>query len=67
MDLAKMLLQLRAELDNINAAIISLERLQQGGRRRGRPPEYLSDLKKLERVHARKTNGSPGPPAKRKN
>ena len=45
MDLAKVLAQLRDELANLDAAILSLERLQQVGapRRRGRPPKALSD------------------------
>jgi len=46
MDLAKVLLQLREELAALDAAIISLERLHQGGRRRGRPPEWLAEIKK---------------------
>jgi len=37
MDLTKVLAHLRAELDSIDAAIASLDRLQQGDRRRGRP------------------------------
>jgi hypothetical protein len=37
MDLHKVLAHLREEVDNLNAAIVSLERLQQEGRRRGRP------------------------------
>ena len=41
-DLTKVLEQLRAELANLNAAIVSLERLQQEGRRRGRPPKSIS-------------------------
>jgi hypothetical protein len=41
MDLAKVLAQLHAELENLDAAIASLERIQQGSRRRGRPPEWL--------------------------
>ena len=49
MDLAKVLLQLHEELANLNAAILSLERLQEGGRRRGRPPAWLADVKKAER------------------
>jgi hypothetical protein len=39
MDLSKVLAQLRAELQNLDAAILSLERLQHEGRRRGRPPK----------------------------
>ena len=42
MDIARVLAQLRAELENIDAAIASLERLQHGGRRRGRPPGWLA-------------------------
>ena len=39
MDLDKVLAQLREELENLDAAILSLERLQQPGPRRGRPPK----------------------------
>lgn len=42
MDLAKVLAQLHMELKNLDAAIASLERIQQGARRRGRPPEWLT-------------------------
>jgi hypothetical protein len=42
MDLSKVLAQLRAELENLDAAIASLERIEQGNRRRGRPPIWLS-------------------------
>jgi hypothetical protein len=38
MDLAKVLQQLRQDLANLDTAIASLERLEQTGRRRGRPP-----------------------------
>ena len=44
MDLAKILRQLHEELANLDAAIISLEKLQESGRRRGRPPAWLSDV-----------------------
>ena len=50
MDLAKVLRQLHEELEALNAAIVSLERLNQGGRRRGRPPVWLAELKKAEDV-----------------
>ena len=49
MDLAKVLAQLRAELANLDAAIGSLERLQQTERRRGRPPSLLAAVKKRGR------------------
>ncbi len=45
MDLAKVLQQLHEELENLNAAILSLERLQESGRRRGRPPRIVADFK----------------------
>ena len=41
MDLGKVLALLREELDSLNAAITTLEQLQQGGRRRGRPPRLV--------------------------
>jgi len=49
MDLSKVLADLRQELENLDAAILSLERLQQEGRRRGRPPKALSELTKATR------------------
>jgi hypothetical protein len=44
MDISKVLDQLRKELEHLDAAIVSLERLQEKGRRRGRPPKAASDL-----------------------
>lgn len=46
MDLEKVLAQLRSELENLDSAIQSLERLQQRGRKRGRPPSWLAALQK---------------------
>ena len=46
MDVTKILEQLRLELANVDAAIASLELLQQEGRRRGRPPKVLAGLKR---------------------
>ena len=43
MDLVKVLALLREELDSLNAAIATLEQLQQGGRRRGRPPRLVQE------------------------
>jgi hypothetical protein len=43
MDLAKVLANLHEELDSLNMAIATLERLQQGGRRRGRPPKPVQE------------------------
>jgi len=42
MDLVKVLALLHGELDDLNAAIATLERLQQGSRRRGRPRKLVS-------------------------
>ena len=60
MDLSKVLAQLRVELENLDAAILSLERLQQEGRRRGRPPKALSEVTKASRA-ARKESESEEP------
>ena len=54
MDLARVLAQLHEELDNLNAAILSLERLQESGRRRGRPPALLAELKAANRPGAKR-------------
>ena len=51
MDLNKVLAQLREELENLDTAILSLERLQtEGHRRRGRPPKALSNLARTARA-----------------
>jgi hypothetical protein len=51
MDLNKVLAQLRQELENLDTAILSLERLQhEGHRRRGRPPKALSNLSRAARA-----------------
>jgi hypothetical protein len=44
MDLEKVLQQLHEELDNLNAAISSLERLQETGKLRGKETEWLEDI-----------------------
>jgi hypothetical protein len=44
MDTAKLLVELRQELQNLNNAILALERLARGGgKRRGRPPAWVKD------------------------
>ena len=44
MDVDKMLAELRLEREQIEEAILTLERLARGrGRRRGRPPGWLKD------------------------
>ncbi len=50
MDVSKILAELRQEREQLEEAIISLERLARGrGRRRGRPPSWMSVTKKLGR------------------
>jgi hypothetical protein len=45
MDVTKILAELREERQQIEEAIVSLERLARGrGRRRGRPPAWMSEL-----------------------
>ena len=56
MDLTKVLAQLREELANLDAAIDSLEKLQSEGRRRGRPPKTVSEVKRSS-----KTEDEPAP------
>jgi len=61
MDLSKVLAQLREELENLDAAILSLERLQQEGSRRGRPPKALSQMSKAPRAARKATAGEDEP------
>ena len=50
MDVLKMLTDLRREREQIEEAILTLERLAQGrGRRRGRPPLWMSEVKRRGR------------------
>ena len=45
MDVSKILTELREERQQIEEAILSLERLARGrGRRRGRPPAWMSEM-----------------------
>jgi hypothetical protein len=47
MDVSKILTELRQEREQIEEAIMSLERLARGrGRRRGRPPAWMADMDK---------------------
>jgi hypothetical protein len=46
MDLEAILQQLREERDQVDESILAMERLQIGlGRRRGRPPKWLAEVK----------------------
>jgi DNA invertase Pin-like site-specific DNA recombinase len=45
MDVTKILAELKAEREQIEEAILSLEQLARGrGRRRGRPPSWMSEM-----------------------
>lgn len=47
MDVSKILEQLREERDQLEAAIVTLERLALGrGKRRGRPPSWMVEARK---------------------
>jgi hypothetical protein len=60
MDVTKILAELRQEREQIEEAIISLERLARGrGKRRGRPPAWLAIAKKRGRPVGSK-NRNPG-------
>jgi hypothetical protein len=50
MDVSKILEELRQEREQLEEAILSLERLARGrGRRRGRPPSWMVEAKKRGR------------------
>ncbi len=50
MDINKMLTELRLEREQVEEAIMTLERLARGrGRRRGRPPSWMTQIKKRGR------------------
>lgn len=50
MDINKMLSELRLEREAIEEAIMTLERLARGrGRRRGRPPAWMAQIKRRGR------------------
>jgi hypothetical protein len=59
MDVLKMLADLRREREQIEEAILTLERLAQGrGRRRGRPPSWMSEVKRRGRPPGSKNKTS---------
>ncbi|MDP9169482.1 MAG: hypothetical protein M3N54_02585 [Acidobacteriota bacterium] len=45
MDITKILEELRQERTQLEEAILSLERLAAGGKRRGRPPAWIAAVK----------------------
>ena len=67
MDVSKILEELRQEREQLEEAILSLERLARGrGRRRGRPPSWMVEAKKRGRPAGskNKANGKALSPAK---
>ena len=58
MDVNKILGELRHEREQIEDAIISLERLARGrGRRRGRPPAWMKEAQERRKVRAASGKG----------
>jgi len=50
MDINKMLAELRAERENLEQAIVTLQRLASGrGKCRGRPPKWMAVVKRRSR------------------
>lgn len=50
MDVSKILADLKSEKEQLEEAILSLERLARGrGKRRGRPPAWMAEAKKRGR------------------
>ena len=59
MDVNKILTELRMEREQIEEAILSLERLARGrGRRRGRPPAWMAEAQKRRGRPPGSRNGS---------
>jgi hypothetical protein len=60
MDVQKMLADLRQEREQIEEAILTLERLARGrGRRRGRPPAWMTAAKKRVKTAAEVKKAAP--------
>lgn len=59
MDVSKILAELRQEREQIEEAILSLERLARGrGKRRGRPPAWMTEVKRRGRPPGSKNKKS---------
>jgi hypothetical protein len=62
MDVAKILVELRQEREQIEEAILSLERLARGrGRRRGRPPSWMTEITTKRRGRPAGSKNKPAP------
>jgi hypothetical protein len=65
LDVDKMLAELRLEREQIEEAILTLERLARGrGRRRGRPPAWLKDA--AASLDESDSSDNPEPPSEHK-
>lgn len=61
MDINKMLAELHEERENIEQAIIVLERIGRGqGKRRGRPPKWIAQVKRRGRPPGSKNEEKDG-------
>jgi hypothetical protein len=59
MDVTKILAELRLEREQIEEAILSLERLAASrGKRRGRPPKWMAEARKRVRQAPKRTESS---------
>ncbi len=66
LDVDKMLAELRLEREQIEEAILTLERLARGrGRRRGRPPSWLKDATDLAAAEQENQASAPAEPKRR--
>jgi hypothetical protein len=64
MDVTKILADLRQEREQIEEAILSLERLARGrGRRRGRPPTWMTEITAKRRGRPPGSKNKPSPKA----
>ena len=64
MDISKILEELRQEREQLEEAILSLERLALGrGRRRGRPPSWMVEAKKRDGPASGKNKNTTAKPA----
>ncbi len=70
MDITKILEELRQEHSQLEEAILSLERLAAGGKRRGRPPAWLAAAQQRGPAKAagkaKPAPAAPAAPAKKK-
>lgn len=62
MDVSRILVELRQERDQLEEAILSLERLARGrGKRRGRPPAWMVEATGRRPAGGKKRSGGPKP------